>query len=980
MPCEPLQEALCDETLDFSAKLACIRQQAASLTEDEICGVAKALKTHSDGQRNNLALEAAFQNGVLCFLLGKYAAHGKDIAFGYAHLIHAVIYNHASNYVPAYRHFQRAERYFLRAEDDYGWARVILGKVWAAVWVKQTDSLESDFALAAQVFRNHADNNNLAILYGNTLAAYGQLGEAYITKRRTLLPEYTALGDLLEPAERGRLYDNVGYWHTQQGDERQAAHYHRMACELLENIAGYTSVYLNALLNLAESTRRLGRIQEALRYIQRARDRLPPDLSPGLRRILAQIVHNEAACLRALNQHDKALQDLEGALGNYTFEALECVHLYRELGITYAELEDYPRALWAFDQALNALPDDEKINRNRLRLMRLGVQTRQLNQDSTLNGARADLQNHALQLVSEFSDDSLYRAEAHLLAAQTFMPKENGTALHHAQAAAEIAENLGVLPLQHDVNIMLGRLHESSNATQQASRCYAAAMTCIEEMQRSLAIPFRSRFLSSKGEALQRLTALHIRQGNYAEAFNAVERSKASTFLSLIIGDDVLNLPQDQHSRSLLEEIEKLRAQLYAVQVENRPKPADFEQQRARLSELNNQYFNLMEITHGRDPRAVLDWQAIQRHLPPKGLLCAFYDDGEHLNLFWFGSHSSAPHYAKLAQNLEELDGLLNSIRFGIDAALTIMRGFPPFETAEAAIRAAALDKSLAPQRQRFARHMEDLFRLLLAPLMAQLPAYEQLFIVPYGDLHNVPLHLLRAPTTNLYEAHYLIERHTISVLPTASLIAPSSAKRSQGALVVWDDQLLSAQRQFRHSRQTAELICRALPNSRSVHVEAITPEAVLAQAQGTVMHLIAHAEYDPEYPSQSRIWLGKQRLTMLDILQQRLDCPLVFLNSCRIGQLHVEKTQGKRAAGDDLIGLGRAFLYAGVGALITSLWDIFDGFTIPLIEPFYTALQNGASSAAALRTAQLAFRQQYQSADSDLHPILWGAFQNIGR
>ncbi len=979
MSCERLQEALCNDALDFNTKVACLRQCAASLTEDEVNEVAQALKTHSDGQRNQLALEAASQSGYLCFLLGKHAAHGKELAFGYAHLIYGVLCNSTTSYTAAYRHFQRAERYFLRAEDDYGWARVIIGKVWAAVWVRQTDALESDFALAASVFRKRGDKNNLAILYGNTLAAYGQLGEAYAGRRRTLLTEYTALADLLEGVERGRLYDNVGYWHTQQGDERQAAHYHKMACDLLENVP-HTSVYLNALLNLAESKRRLGRIQEALRYIQIAYNKLPADPSPALRRILAQVIHNEAACLRALNRHDKARQDLEDALKRYSFESLECVHLYRELGITYAELEDYAQALWAFEQALKALAEDEQINRNRLRLMQLSVQTRQLNQHSAHSGARAPLQSEALQLVDSFKDDSLYRAEAHLLAAQAYAPDDAATALHHAQTAAEIAEHIGVLPLQHDVNITLGALHEVLNDAQQASRCYSAAMTCIEEMQRSLAIPFRSRFLSSKGEALQRLTALHIRQGDYAEAFNAVERSKASTFLSLIIGDDVLNLPQDQHSRSLLEEMEQLRAQLYAVQVENRPRPADFEQQRARLSDLNNQYFNLMEIAHGRDPRAVMDWQAIQRHLPPQALLCAFYDDGEHLHLFWFDSHSSAPQYAELPHTLEQLDQLLNSIRFGIDAALTIMRGFPPFEVAEAAIRAAATNNALAPQRQRFARHMEDLFRALLSPLAAQLPAYEQLFIVPYGDLHNVPLHLLRAPTTNRHEAHYLLERHTISVLPTASLIAPAKAQPTHSALVVWDDQSLSAQRPFRHSRQTADLICHTLPNSRSVHVEAITPADVLAQAQGTVMHLIAHAEYDPEYPSQSRIWLGKQRLTMLDILQQRLDCPLVFLNSCRIGQLHVEKTQGKRAAGDDLIGLGRAFLYAGVGALITSLWDIFDGFTLPLIEPFYTALQSGASSAAALRTAQLAFRQQYQTANGDLHPILWGAFQNIGR
>jgi CHAT domain-containing protein len=78
---------------------------------------------------------------------------------------------------------------------------------------------------------------------------------------------------------------------------------------------------------------------------------------------------------------------------------------------------------------------------------------------------------------------------------------------------------------------------------------------------------------------------------------------------------------------------------------------------------------------------------------------------------------------------------------------------------------------------------------------------------------------------------------------------------------------------------------------------------------------------------------------------------------------------------GDELIGLGRGFLYAGAGALITSLWRVDDQLTVTLMEHLYSALQEGASKAAALREAQ---RHLLQDAPH-LHPAFWGAFQLVG-
>ena len=94
----------------------------------------------------------------------------------------------------------------------------------------------------------------------------------------------------------------------------------------------------------------------------------------------------------------------------------------------------------------------------------------------------------------------------------------------------------------------------------------------------------------------------------------------------------------------------------------------------------------------------------------------------------------------------------------------------------------------------------------------------------------------------------------------------------------------------------------------------------------------------------------------------------LVTLSACETGRSNV-------AAGDELIGLGRGFLYAGAGALLVSLWQVADTSTLNFMECMYRALQQGASKSAAIRQAQHIMLHE----DRSLHPAFWGAFQLIG-
>jgi len=97
------------------------------------------------------------------------------------------------------------------------------------------------------------------------------------------------------------------------------------------------------------------------------------------------------------------------------------------------------------------------------------------------------------------------------------------------------------------------------------------------------------------------------------------------------------------------------------------------------------------------------------------------------------------------------------------------------------------------------------------------------------------------------------------------------------------------------------------------------------------------------------------------------LDLPvdLVVLSACNTGL-------GKPVAGEGLIGLTRAFVYAGAARVVATYWKVDDDATADLIGYFYEQmLVNRKSPAAALRESQISMWRQRR-----WHlPYYWAAF-----
>jgi CHAT domain-containing protein len=138
--------------------------------------------------------------------------------------------------------------------------------------------------------------------------------------------------------------------------------------------------------------------------------------------------------------------------------------------------------------------------------------------------------------------------------------------------------------------------------------------------------------------------------------------------------------------------------------------------------------------------------------------------------------------------------------------------------------------------------------------------------------------------------------------------------------------------------------------------------------SQASILHLATHASYDADIPLLSAIALAP------DAVQDgRLEAQEVYgldLSRANLVVLSACQTQlGELSAGDELVGLTRAFLFAGTPSVVSTLWTVDDAATSKLMERFHIHLQEGRSKASALRQAQIDVRAEYR------HPYYWAGF-----
>jgi CHAT domain-containing protein len=311
----------------------------------------------------------------------------------------------------------------------------------------------------------------------------------------------------------------------------------------------------------------------------------------------------------------------------------------------------------------------------------------------------------------------------------------------------------------------------------------------------------------------------------------------------------------------------------------------------------------------------------------------------------------------------------------------------------------------------------KELSRLLLGPI--KLPPAKRILVVPDGSLQYIPFAALPVPGSTQH-AELLIDRYEIDMLPSASVLGSlrkTTAGRTQasGALAVFadpvfeqDDPRVSPHQLQREgpAQERPHSLTRAirdtsgsqyiprLPASRdeakaiaaifrsrqpaSVHVALdfdANRDYVMkgGLAQFRLIHFATHGVVDARRPEMSGLILslidarGRKQdgyLRMGDIYKLALAADLVVLSSC-------DSALGKDMESEGIIGLPRAFLYAGAKSVIASLWKVDDQASAKMMSGLYARINSGESPGSALRKAQLEMAHDERWSK----PYYWAAF-----
>lgn len=143
------------------------------------------------------------------------------------------------------------------------------------------------------------------------------------------------------------------------------------------------------------------------------------------------------------------------------------------------------------------------------------------------------------------------------------------------------------------------------------------------------------------------------------------------------------------------------------------------------------------------------------------------------------------------------------------------------------------------------------------------------------------------------------------------------------------------------------------------------------------VIHIATHGLLNAERPQFTGIVLslvgnksGDGFLRTDEVFNLNLGGSLVMLSACETGL-------GKEKRGEGVIGLTRAFMYAGAPTVGVSLWSVADKSTADLMTDFYKRLLStpDASPTASMRAAQVAMidGKKYSA------PFYWAPFVLVG-
>jgi CHAT domain-containing protein/Tfp pilus assembly protein PilF len=812
----------------------------------------------------------------------------------------------------------------------------------------------SDYEQALEYFREVLDiTREIGDLEGERTIlqimawAHGSLFEF----RQSLAYSFESLElwrEIGDPAMEAELLFEIGKIYGRLDDYHETISYCQQAIDIWQE-TGDEELEADALVNIALALYHLSDFEQAMSHLQQALD-IQQDI--GDREGEGRTLNVAGMVYDRLNDDDLALDYYEQALaveretGNRKRES----EILGNIAAMYLEADDQAQALPYYEQALAIQQElDEPA-----------LEAASLNGIGAVYFGLGDYQRaltyyeQALPLWQEVGDrhgEAVARSNIGLLYRHTAAPEQS---LELYQQSLGIMQELGDRAGEAAILSMIGNVHEIAESYPQAVDYYLRAISVLEDIRASASVEAIQTALAGVNvEVYQRAVRLLVELDRNDEAFSVAERSRARTFL-----DGMGNGRPDLYEgvdADLLRQEEVLRGELAALEralVEERSRPAGEQDEQVvrsieeQLADKQQEYEELLARLQLANPElaslvtvpttAVSDIQAL---LDERTTLVVYYLTDENGLAF------------VVAQDVMEVVVL----PVGVEEIAQAVEGFRSL--------------GLANLGNPYPRSLSDLYAWLVEPLLPYM-ATSHVGIIPHQTLHYVPFAALNDGE------EYFGEQYTLFHLPSASVLPFIQDKvgREYANPVVMGDPQTDAPDlpELAFAVQEAEQVAALLGTVPLLEGEASESALRTRVGEAGVVHLAAHGSFNLAAPLFSRLWLAPSeeddgRLNVHEVYGLDLDqADLVVLSAC-------ETQVGELSAGDEVVGLNRAFLYSAP-TVMASLWAVDDEATGTLMGRFYTHLSEGMGKAEALQMAQEDVRTDAAHPEW-AHPYYWAGF-----
>ena len=548
-----------------------------------------------------------------------------------------------------------------------------------------------------------------------------------------------------------------------------------------------------------------------------------------------------------------------------------------------------------------------------------------------------------------------------LLARIALRTDDPSQALNHARAAVESLAKLEGPSLAYQAHLLVGQIHAARGEKEQAYSAYQTARQALEQLRSSLrGEELKISFIKNRLEVYEELVDLclsgEIGPDGVAEAFTYIEQAKSRNLMDLFLRP-VPSISENETALSgLVQSIRELREELNwyynliereqlqpearsperieALQTQARHREREMLRMLQEASETDADQAGLQTPSH-------LPLESIRAAIPPDSMVVEYFCARDRILVCLLGH--------------ETLDIFPITPESRVTSVLRLLQ----FQLSKFRFDPKYVQMFLPALQQATEAHLKELYAELIAPIASRLTAGHLIF-VPHGSLHYIPFHAL------FDGKEYLIDRHTVSYCPSASIYALCQARTSQASgppLVMGIPDI-----QAPAIADEVQSLGGVLQGSEVLVGSAARADVLRSKgAQSRIIHIATHGYFRQDSPMFSSIRMGDSFLSLYDLYQLRLPADLITLSGCSTG-LNVV------AAGDELIGLARGLLHAGAQSLVLSLWDVHDKSTADYMTILYRSLGKGKSKSASMRTAMLELRSRYP------HPYQWAPFILVGK